>query len=117
VVSVAGPLRVVGPPKLEKVLDPTLFKGQRVVEDKGEPARAILVKRTVYKGDDVLYEEFWSTRYRSEPKIVRVGTKPKPAPPKDEPAPPKDEAVPVEEVPLDPAVTEPAATEPAATTP
>jgi hypothetical protein len=110
---------VVGPPKLEKVLDPTLFKGQRVLEDKGEPARAIVVKRTVYRGADVLYEEFWSTRYRQEPKIVRVGTKPKPEPkkPAEEVPPEQGEVVPAEEVPLDPASTEPSATEPAAATP
>jgi len=117
VVSEPGPLRVVGKPKLEKVLDPTLFKGQRVLEDKGEPARAIVVKRTVYRGADILYEEFWSTRYRQEPKIVRVGTKPKPKKPAEEVPPAEEAVVPAGEVPLDPASTEPAAAEPAATTP
>jgi len=117
VVSEPGPLREVARPKLEKVLDPTLFKGQRVVEDKGEPARAIVVKRTVYKGDDVLYQEFWSTRYRQEPKIVRVGTKPKPKPKK----PAEEGVVPAEAAPgagaTEPSATEPETTEPIPTTP
>jgi vancomycin resistance protein YoaR len=71
-----GEFRVVGEPEMELVPDPTLFEGQRVVEDEGEPARAVSVKRTVYLGDRVLHEETWYTSFRSEPKIVRVGTIP-----------------------------------------
>jgi vancomycin resistance protein YoaR len=82
VVSEAGPLAEIAPPKLEKVRDPMLLKGEKIVEDEGEPARGITVKRTVYVGDKVvLYREVWPTRYRSEPKIVRIGTKPKPKKP------------------------------------
>jgi vancomycin resistance protein YoaR len=84
VVSRAGELRDVAPPKTKLVPDPNLFEGEKVVEDAGEPARAVTVSRTVYIGDKVLYDEQWSTYYRSEPKIVRVGTKPKPA--EEEPA-------------------------------
>jgi vancomycin resistance protein YoaR len=83
VVSRAGELRDVAPPKVKLVPDPNLFEGERVVEDAGEPARAVTVSRTVYIGDEVLYDEQWSTYYRSEPKIVRVGTQPKPV---EEPA-------------------------------
>jgi vancomycin resistance protein YoaR len=79
VVSRPGELRDVAPPKTKLVPDPNLFEGEKVVEDAGEPARAITVTRTVYVGDEVLYDEQWSTYYRSEPKIVRVGTQPKPA--------------------------------------
>jgi vancomycin resistance protein YoaR len=88
-----GPLEEVGKPKVERVPDPTLFVGQEVVEDEGEPARTVTVERIVYKGDSVLYRESWVTNYASEPKIVRVGTipvapKPPPAPPSAPPAPP-----------------------------
>ena len=79
VVSRAGELRNVAPPKTKLVPDPNLFEGEKVVEDAGEPARAVTVFRTVYIGDEVLYDEQWSTYYRSEQKIVRVGTQPKPA--------------------------------------
>jgi vancomycin resistance protein YoaR len=115
VVSKAGPLREVWPPKLEKVLDPTLPKGEKVVEDEGEPARAIVVTRTVYEGDELLYEESWRTRYRSEPRIVRVGTKPRPKPeeaPEPSRSPPGDEALPPITEPA-PATTEPTASIPA----
>jgi hypothetical protein len=73
----------VAPPKTKLVPDPNLFEGEKVVEDAGEPARAVTVSRTVYVGDEVLYDEQWSTFYRSEVKIVRVGTQPKP--PEEEP--------------------------------
>jgi hypothetical protein len=52
----------------------------------------VTVKRTVYEGDRVLYDESWTTNYHSEPKIVRVGTIPveeePPPPPENPPAPP-----------------------------
>jgi hypothetical protein len=100
VVSKSGPLREVGPPRLEKILDPTLFEGERIVVADGEPSRAITVTRTVYENGKVLYSETWTTTYRSEPKAVRVGTltppvevaPPSPPPPaetkKREPSPP-----------------------------
>jgi vancomycin resistance protein YoaR len=80
--SEAGPLREVAPPKLKKQPDPSLFKGERVIEDPGEPARTVTVRRRVWEGGTLLYDETWTTSYRSEPKIVRVGTKPKPEPEK-----------------------------------
>ena len=88
VVSVAGELEEIGPPELERELDPTLFVGERVIEDLGEPARAVTVTRTVYVGDDALYRETWHTTYRSEPRMVRVGTMPKPTETKPPPPPP-----------------------------
>ena len=85
VVSEAGELEETGPPEVEKVPDPTLFVGQKVVEDEGEPSRAVTVTRVVYEGGKVLHEETWYTSYDSEPKIVRVGTIPRP---KEAPKPP-----------------------------
>ncbi|MGH2997380.1 MAG: VanW family protein, partial [Gaiellaceae bacterium] len=90
VVSQAGELEETGPPRIERKPDPTLYEGERVVEDYGEPSRAVRVARIVYVGDDELYRESWYTSYRGEPRIVRVGTKPRP----EEPAPPKQEPKP-----------------------
>jgi vancomycin resistance protein YoaR len=89
VVSEAGPLRVTGPPPVERVKDAQLFKGQTAVEAEGQPSRAVTVTRTVYAEDgSVLYDETWSTRYLGEKRIVRVGTKPKPKPKPEEKTPP-----------------------------
>jgi vancomycin resistance protein YoaR len=75
------PLRVVGAPQVKRVKDPTMLKGQSEVEEYGSPARATSVSRTVYGANDqVLHEDTWYSSYRSEPKVVRVGTKPKPKP-------------------------------------
>jgi hypothetical protein len=88
VVSAAGELEEIRPPEVERELDPTLFVGEKVIEDLGEPARAVTVTRTVYVGDNVLYRETWNTTYRSEPRIVRVGTMPTPVETKPPPPPP-----------------------------
>lgn len=81
VVSEAGPLAETAPPPLKRIVDPTLEEGTVVVDAEGEPSRAVTVTRTVYEADgDVLYNETWQTKYRGEPRIVRVGTKPKPKP-------------------------------------
>jgi vancomycin resistance protein YoaR len=96
VVTQAGPLRVVAPPKVKRVPDPGLFVGERVVTDSGEPARAITIRRIVYERGEVLYDENWYTYYRSEPKVVKVGTIPVPEP----------EPVPTEPTPTEPTPTE-----------
>jgi vancomycin resistance protein YoaR len=85
------PLRVVGAPTIKRVPDPSLEKGQLVVDEYGQPARATSVSRKVYSADGaVLHEDTWYSSYRSEPKVVRVGTKPKPQPePKAKPKPAK----------------------------
>lgn len=86
--SESGPLDEIGAPPVERTPDPTLYVGERAAVSDGEPRREIRVTRTVYEGDRVLYRETWYTAYRSEPKELRVGTKPRPAEP---PPPPKDE--------------------------
>ncbi len=91
--TTAGELEVTGRPKVEREPDPTLFEGDRVVEFSGEPSREIRVERVVYRGGEVLYKESWYTHYRSEARIVRVGTKPRPepAPSEEEEKPKKDD--------------------------
>jgi vancomycin resistance protein YoaR len=84
VVSDSGDLEVAGPPRIKRVPDPGLFKGEKVIEDYGEPARDITVRRIVYENGKVLYDESWYTFYRSEPRIVRYGTIPV-TPPKPPP--------------------------------
>ncbi|HEX2504827.1 MAG TPA: VanW family protein [Gaiellaceae bacterium] len=109
VVTEAGPLRVVGPPKVKRVPDPGLFVGEKVVEDYGEPARAITVRRIVYQDGKVLYDENWYTYYRSEPKVVHVGTIPVPEPapqPVPEPTPTPTEPTPTESTPTETTPTE-----------
>ena len=86
VVSEAGALEEVAPPKVERVPDQTLFVGESLVADDGEPQRAVTVRRTVYENGKVIHAETWRTTYRSEPQILRVGTRPKPVP---TPAPPR----------------------------
>jgi vancomycin resistance protein YoaR len=76
VVSSAGPLTVRGAPPVERIPDPELPKGQRMVEAEGEPPRSVTVTRTVYLANgEVLYDESWTTNYRGEKRIVRIGTK------------------------------------------
>jgi len=69
-------------PRIKYVGDPGMTQDQTVVEDFGEPARSTSVERRVYSASGTLiYDDTWSSYYRSEPKVVRVGTKPKPKPP------------------------------------
>jgi vancomycin resistance protein YoaR len=80
--SEAGPLLVRGSPPVEKIDDPKLLRGERVIEDDGEPPRSVTVTRRVYlPNGKLLYDETWSTYYRGEKRIVRIGTKPPPPPP------------------------------------
>jgi hypothetical protein len=53
--------------------------GEQVVEELGSPSRSVSVHRLVYdKRGRLLYEGTWYSSYVSEPKVVRVGTKPRP---------------------------------------
>ena len=71
-----APLRVVGPPPVEKVKDPQLPKGETEVVESGVPAQATSVRRRVYAPDGkLLYDTTWYSSYRAEPRVVHVGTK------------------------------------------
>jgi vancomycin resistance protein YoaR len=84
--STEEPLRVIGAPKVKRVSDPTMLKGQSEVLEYGEPARATSVSRKVYSASGkLLHEDTWYSQYRSEPRVLRVGTKPKPKPKKKPP--------------------------------
>ena len=104
--STEQPLRVIGAPKVKRILEPTWLMGKSEVLEYGEPARATSVSRKVYAADGtLLHEDTWYSQYRSEPRVIRVGTKPKPKPKKK---PPKVD-------PVDPGVVVPPA--PPASTP
>jgi hypothetical protein len=63
-------------------MDPTLLKGEKVLEESGQPSRRTTVERWVYgPGGEELQHDVFSSSYRSEPKIVRIGTKKPPKKP------------------------------------
>ena len=102
VVSVPGPLETTGEPPIERVPDPALFVGTKVVEESGSSPSTVSVKRTVYKKDgSVLYDETWRTNYLGEKRVIHVGTKKKPEP----------------TTPTTPTTTTPTTTTPTTTTP
>ena len=80
--SSTTPLRAIGAVPVKKVLDPLLPKGKTVVDDTipFSPPVATSVHRVVYSpAGKVLYDSVWYSSYRGQPKVVHVGTKPKPA--------------------------------------
>jgi vancomycin resistance protein YoaR len=74
--SSATPLVVTGPVPVERVKDPTLAKGKRVIEEEGSAPTKTSATRKVYAADGALIRsETWSTSYDGEERVVRVGTK------------------------------------------
>jgi vancomycin resistance protein YoaR len=84
--SDTGELKVTGPPGVKRVPDPSMLVGTEVIDESGEPSRSTSVARRVYSsGGKLLSQTTWSSWYRSEPELVRYGTKPRPkAPPPPE---------------------------------
>ncbi len=71
-----APLQAVSPPPLERIKDPALPKGEIEVEEYGVPAQTTSVRRRVFSPSGrLMYDSTWSSNYRAEPKIVRVGVK------------------------------------------
>ena len=90
-----APLVVDGKVPWKRIDDPTLFKGEKVVEQYGAPPRKTSVTRRVYAPDGTLmYDTTWGSYYVGEPTVVRIGTKvrPKPKPPVKPPAATKKKA-------------------------
>lgn len=78
--SSATPLVVTGPVPVERVQDPTLPKGERVVEEEGAAPTRTTASRKVYSADgELIKDETWPTSYESQDKVVRIGTKVVPA--------------------------------------
>ncbi|HXF97712.1 MAG TPA: VanW family protein, partial [Gaiellaceae bacterium] len=83
--SSPGTRVLTGRAPVRRVKDPALPKGKVVVEEEGVPPSRTTVARTIYTaGGELLRRETWTTSYRGEPRILRVGVKaatPKTAPP------------------------------------
>jgi vancomycin resistance protein YoaR len=74
VVSTTSPLVVTGPAPVKKVRDPTLKKGEKVVETPGVPSQSTSVERKVYNAaGKLLYDDVFYSSYRAEPEVLRVG--------------------------------------------
>jgi vancomycin resistance protein YoaR len=80
VVTETRPLVETGAPPVKQEPDASLTEGQTVAVDGGEPSRSTSVRRRVYSNGKLLYDDTWYSTYRAEPKLVLVGTKPKPEP-------------------------------------
>jgi len=76
------PLVVKGAPPVKRVSDPNLYVGETVLEESGQPSRSTSDRRRVYSADGkLIYDHTWYSSYVAEPRVIRVGTKPKPPPP------------------------------------
>ena len=74
--SSATPLVVTGPVPVERVKDPALPKGERVVEEEGAPPTRTSASRRVYSADgELIHSETWTTSYEGEERVIRIGTK------------------------------------------
>jgi vancomycin resistance protein YoaR len=83
-----APLEETGPATEKRIPDPTIWVGEKVLEESGQPSRETSVTRRVYsRNGKLLSETTWSSSYRAEPNVYRYGTKPRP---KEPPPKPKD---------------------------
>ena len=74
--SETAPLSVVGATPVKITKDPSLKKGERVVDHPGVPPTATTVRRKVYDADGkLLYDNTWHSSYVGDAQLVRVGTK------------------------------------------
>ena len=79
--SETTPLVVTGETPVQRVSDPELYVGEAVTVEAGAPPRSTSVHRRVYnRSGKLLHDDVWSSYYRAEPTVVRVGTKPRPEP-------------------------------------
>ena len=77
----AAPLVERAAAPVQRIADDTLPVGEQVLVEGGQPARSTSVRRRVYDaGGTLLHDTTWSSYYRSETAVVRVGSKPKPKP-------------------------------------
>jgi vancomycin resistance protein YoaR len=74
--SSATPLVTTGSVPVQRIPDPSLPKGERVVDEEGAPPTRTSATREVYSADGkLLRSETWNTSYEAEKRIVRIGTK------------------------------------------
>jgi vancomycin resistance protein YoaR len=71
--STTAPLVSHGVPPVKKTVDPSLKRGEKIVDDPGVPAMSTSVERKVYdESGKLLYDDTWYSSYRAEPKLVRI---------------------------------------------
>ena len=76
VVSETAPLDVAGPVPVKTSTDPELLVGRTVVDVAGSPALTTSVERRVYdRKGKLLYDDKWSSHYRGDYRLIRVGSK------------------------------------------
>ncbi len=79
--SSATPLVVTGRVPVDRVQDPTLPKGKTVVETEGTAPTRTTATRKIYSADgELIRSETWTTSYKGETRVVRVGAKAAPKP-------------------------------------
>jgi vancomycin resistance protein YoaR len=97
VVSTTDPLTTAGAVPIKRVDDPTLFKGQTVVEASGSAPLRTSVHRRVYSpSGKLLHDDVWSSYYQGETRVIKVGTKPLPPPPPPKTTPTQTETTPTQ---------------------
>jgi vancomycin resistance protein YoaR len=95
--SSATPLVVTGRVPVKRVQDPKLPKGKTVVEEEGSAPTRTTATRDIFAADgELVRSETWTTSYKGETRIVRVGTKVV-AKPKKSTEPPTNEGAPTED--------------------
>jgi vancomycin resistance protein YoaR len=84
--SEGSPLVETGAPTVKRIQDPNMLVGQTALEESGQPSRSTSVRRRVYDSSgELMYDHTWYSSYRSEPRVIRYGTKPLPVPEPKEP--------------------------------
>lgn len=68
------------PPSVKYVDDPSLPAGQEVVEEPGADGFDITVTRVVRRGDEILHQDTFVSKYRPWKRIIRRGTGPPASP-------------------------------------
>jgi vancomycin resistance protein YoaR len=63
------------PYPVEKVNDPTLKAGLKLVTDRGETGKKCVVVRTVTSGGQVVRKDTFTSNYKPKVEVVRIGTK------------------------------------------
>jgi vancomycin resistance protein YoaR len=70
-----GPFTNETPYPVEKINDPTLKAGLKLVKDRGETGKKCVVVRTVTSGGQVVRTDTFTSNYKPKVEVVRIGTK------------------------------------------
>lgn len=96
--SSSGTIETTGSAPVERIKDPKLAKGKTVVESSGSsPSRTVVTRKVYGPGGTLLHDETWTTSYKGETRVVRVGSKAAPPPEAKPKAGKKEQAAPDEQ--------------------